>query len=131
MVTASDRAAVAFSLSGGNRHDAPEGELLIGSLERQPEQHFILMDRAYESDRMREKVAGMGFVPVVPPKRKRRESWAYDKERYKKRNEIERFFSALETVRKIFTRYDKLDIVFAGFIYFAMIADAIISVNRL
>ena len=124
MVTASDRAAVAFSLSGGNRHDAPEGELLIGSLERQPEQHFILMDRAYESDRMREKVAGMGFVPVVPPKRNRREPWAYDKGRYKKRNEIERFFLRLKPFRKIFTRYDKLDIVFA------MIADAIFSVNR-
>jgi len=34
------------------------------------------MDRAYEGDRMREKVTGMGFVPVVPPKRNRREPWA-------------------------------------------------------
>jgi len=123
MVTASDRAAVAFSLSGGNKHDAPEGELLLDG--------FNLMDRAYEGDRMRGKVAGMGFVAIVPPKRKRREPWAYDKERYKKRNEIERFFLRLKRFRKIFTRYDKLDVVFTGFIYFAMIADAIISVNRL
>jgi len=131
MVTASDRAAVAFSLSGGNKHDAPEGELLLDGFKRLPEQLFILMDRAYEGDRMREKVTGMGFVPVVPPKRNRREPWAYDKERYKKRNEIERFFLRLKRFRKIFTRYDKLDVVFTGFIYFAMIADAIISVNRL
>jgi len=131
VVAASDRAAVAFSLSGGNRHDAPEGELLLGGLERLPEQLFILMDRAYEGDRMRGKAAGMGFVPVVPPKRNRREPWEYDKERYKKRNEIERFFLRLKRFRKIFTRYDKLDIVFSGFIYFAMVADAIISVNRL
>jgi len=60
------------------------------------------MDRAYEGDRMRGKAAGMGFVAVVPPKRNRREPWAYDKERYKKRNEIERFFSTVETVPQNF-----------------------------
>ena len=104
---------------------------MIDGLDRLPEQLFILMDRAYEGDKMREKAAGKGFVPVVPPKRNRREPWEYDKERYKKRNEIERFFLRLKRFRKIFTRYDKLDVVFAGFIYFAMVADALFSVNSL
>ena len=131
MVAASDRAAVAFSLSGGNRHDAPEGELLLGRFERLPEQLFILMDRAYEGDGMRERAAGMGFVPVVPPKRNRGAPWEYDKERYKKRNEVERFFLRPKRFRKIFTQYDNPDAVFAGFICFAMVVDAIISVNRL
>jgi hypothetical protein len=103
VVAASDRATVAFSLSGGNRHDAPEGELLLGCFERLPEQLFILMDRAHESGRMRRKAAGMGFVPVVPPKRNRREPWEYDKERYRKRNEVGRFFLRLKRFRKIFT----------------------------
>ncbi len=80
---------------------------------------------------MRRKAAGIGFVPVIPPKRNRREPWEYDKERCKKRNEVKRLFLHLKRFRKIFTRYDKLDVVFAGFIYFAMVADAIISVNRL
>jgi len=131
VVAASDRAAVAFSLSGGNRHDAPEGGLLLGGIERLPEQLFILMDRAYEGDKMRGKATGMGFVPVVPPKGNRRDPWEYDRERYKKRNEIERFFLRLKRFRKVFTRYGKLDAVFVGFIYFAMVADAIFSVNRL
>ena len=47
MVTASDRSVVAFSLSAGSAHDAPQGELLVDSVERQPEQIYILMDRAY------------------------------------------------------------------------------------
>ncbi|MDY2984491.1 MAG: transposase, partial [Synergistes jonesii] len=51
--------------------------------------------------------------------------WEYDKERYKQRNEIERYFLRLKRFRKIFTRYDKLDVLFCGFIYFAMIVDAI------
>ena len=36
---------------------------------------------------------------------------------YKQRNEVESFFRRLKRFRRIFTRYDKLDIVFAGFIF--------------
>lgn len=89
MVTASDCWAVVFSLSGGNVHDAPEGELLVGSVKRLPEQIYILMDRAYEGEKMRAKAIEKGFIPIVPPKKNRKEPWGYDKERYKQRNEIE------------------------------------------
>jgi len=41
------------------------------------------------------------------------------------RNEIERFFRRLKCFRRIFTRYDKLDIIFAGFILLAMIIDSL------
>lgn len=79
---------------------------------------------------MRAKVIAKGFTPVVPPKRNRKEPWVYDKNRYKQRNKIGRFFLRLKRFRKFFTRYDKLDVVFSGFIYFAMIIDALFSVNR-
>lgn len=131
MVTASDRSVVAFSLSGGNVHDAPEGERLLERVARLNEQRYILMDRAYESDSMRAKAIEKGFIPVVPPKRNRKNPWNYDRERYKQRNEIERYFLRLKRFRRIFTRYDKLDIMFCGFIYFAMIIDAIFCVNKL
>ena len=49
----------------------------------------------------------------------------FNKERYKQRKEIERYFLRLKRFRKIFTRYDELDVLFCGFIYFAMIVDAI------
>ena len=86
----------------------------------------MIMDRAYEGDKMRAKVAGMGYSPVVPPKNTRKDPWEYDKQRYKQRNEIERFILRLKRFRKVFTRYDKLDALFSGFIYFAMIIDAIL-----
>jgi transposase len=89
------------------------------------------MDRAYEGDDTREKVMDRGLIPVVPPKQNRKNPWAYDTVLYKRRNEIERFFLRLKRFRKIFTRYDKLDVLFSGFVCFAMIADAVISVNRL
>ena len=53
------------------------------------------------------------LAAVVPPKKNFKEQWAYDKELYKKRNEVERFFRRLKRFRRIFTRYDKLDILFA------------------
>ena len=89
MVTASDRSVVAFSLSEGSAHDSPEGELLADSIERLAEQIYMIMDKAYEGDKMRAKAVEKGFIPVVPPKSNRKEPWEYDKERYKQRNEIE------------------------------------------
>lgn len=126
MVTASDRSVVNFSLSSGSAHDAPEGRSLLDSTERLEEQVYILMDRAYEGDDTRAKAVEKGFIPVVPPKKNRLAPWEYDKELYKRRNEIERYFLRLKRFRKIFTRYDKLDVIFSGFILFAMIIDAII-----
>ena len=46
---------------------------------------------------------------------------------YKRRNEVERFFRRIKRFRRVFTRYDKLDIVFAGFILFAMIFDSLVG----
>ena len=126
MVTASDCSVVIFSLSPGNSHDAPEGRLLLDKMKRLEEQRYLLMDRAYEGEKTRNKAKEMGFIPVVPPQKSRKDPWEYDKERYKQRNEIERYFLRLKRFRKIFTRYDKLDAIFSGFIFFAMIIDAVI-----
>jgi transposase len=126
MVAASDRSAVIFSLSPGNAHDSPEGVRLLEQIRRLPEQTYILMDKAYAGDEIRAIVAEKGFIPVVPPKANRKEPWEYDKERYKQRNEIERYFLRLKRFRRIFTRYDKLDSLFSGFIFLAMVIDAIL-----
>jgi transposase len=115
-----------LSLSGGECHDSPEGEKLVSSMERLPEQIYILMDRACEGDSMRKTAQEKGFTAIVPPKKNRRAPWDYDKERYKQRNEIERYFLRLKRFRKIFTRYDKLDELFTVFIYFAMCVDAVL-----
>ena len=84
------------------------------------------MDRAYEGDNMRAAAIELGYKPVVPPKKNRIDPWEYDKELYRRRNEVERFFRRIKRFRRVFTRYDKLDIVFAGFILFAMIVDALV-----
>ena len=77
------------------------------------------MDMAYEGDAMREEAAENGFTPVVPPNPRRKDPWAYDETLYKRRNEVERLFRRVKGNRRIFTRYDKLDVVFMGFVLLA------------
>ena len=119
-----------FSLSAGQAHDAPEGRKLLRRLGRQRASPALVMDRAYEGDETRQLALDLGFTPVVPPLKTRRHPWVYDREIYKRRNEIERLFRRLKGFRRIFSRFEKLDALFLGFVHFALIYDAVRSVNR-
>jgi len=119
---------VNFSLSPGNAHDAAPGRELLRNTELSA--RFVIMDRAYEGAETRQLVLDLGMTPIVPPKTRRLSPWEYDREMYKKRNEIERLFRRLKGFRRIFSRFDKLDVVFMFFIHFALIFDALVSVNR-
>ena len=44
---------------------------------------------------------------------------------YKRRNEIERLFRRLKGFRRIFSRFEKLDVIFLGFILFVLIVEAL------
>jgi transposase len=83
------------------------------------------MDRAYEGDETRQLALDLGLIPVVPPKRDRLNPWQYDRTLYKKRNEIERLFRRLKGYRRIFSRFEKLDALFLGFLSFAFIVEAL------
>lgn len=118
MVAASDRNGVIFSLFAGNRGDGPEGRALLHPI-------YLLMDWAYEGDETRALALELGYIPVVSPKSNRKDPWDYDKELYKQRNQVEWLFRPIKRFRRIFTRYDKLDIIFLAFLYFALIVDAL------
>ncbi len=85
----------------------------------------LLMDRAYEGDATRQLAMDLGYLPVVPPKQNRLTPWAYDRAMYKRRNEIERLFRRLKGFRRIFSRFEKLDVMFVAFINFALIVDGL------
>lgn len=85
----------------------------------------LLMDRAYEGEETRQLALDLGFIPVVPPKSNRVEPWEYDRVMYRRRNEIERLFRRLKGFRRIFSRFEKLDVMFIGFIHFALIIEGL------
>ena len=90
-----------FSLSPGHAHDAPEGRELFFQMSLPLTPIALIMDRAYEGDETRQLAIQLGYIPV------------------------ERLFRRLKGYRRIFSRLEKLDVMFAGFIHFALIVEAL------
>ena len=65
----------------------------------------------------------------MSPIKTRVEPWEYNREMCRRRNEIERLFRRLKGFRRIFSRFEELDIMFIGFIRCALIFEAFRSVN--
>jgi transposase len=59
----------------------------------------------------------------VPPHPNRLHPWAYDRRLDRRRNEVERLLRRLKGFRRIFSRFEKLDLMFTAFIHFALIVD--------
>jgi transposase len=118
---------VTWSLTPGQVADGPQGRELIQAMggPQQAGQVKLLMDSAYEGQATRELAEQLGFVPVVPPNPQRKRAWVLDKQSYRRRNEVERLFRRVKAWRRVFTRYDKLDVMFAAFITVAFIAEAL------
>ena len=117
-----------WSLTPGQAADGPEGRRRIeamGGPQEAAGEVALLMDSAYEGEATRELAEQLGFVVVVPPNPQRKQPWALDKLRYRRRNEVERLFRRLKAWRRVFTRYDKLDVMFAAFITVALMAEAL------
>jgi putative transposase len=79
-------------------------------------------DKGYDANTLETKIAEQGSQVVIPPKRNRKTPRSYDKDLYKERNLIERFFAKLKQFRRVATRYDKLLANFMGFVKLAAIA---------
>jgi transposase len=128
-LTVKDTHLKCFILSGGEENDAPAGRLVLDTAGKQETSVPVLMDRAYSDLKTRFTAWLLNFKAVVRPKTNMANKWEYDEELYKKRNEIERFFRRLKAFRAVFTRYDKLDIMFSATVLFASIIILLRCVN--
>ena len=68
---------------------------------------------------------GIRLYPWVPPLESRVDLWECDLQIYTRRNEMEHLFRRFKGYRRIFTRYENLDVHFLGFILFALIFEAL------
>ena len=116
---------MSLCLTPGQAADAPEARALLLAMGPAPTGCHLIMDRAYEGDAMRQLALDLGFVPVVPPRTTRLIPWNYNRILYRRRNEIERLFRRLKGFRRVFSRFDKLDVMFTNFILFALIVEAL------
>jgi len=102
----------------GQEHDIRRAESLITGLRAE----YILADRAYDASSFHEAIVNIGATAVIPPKRNRLVQHEYDRDIYRERNQIERFFAKLKQFRRVATRYDKHLANFMGFVTLAAIA---------
>lgn len=106
-----------FILTAGARHDVTQAPALIAGYTCET----VIADAAYDSDAFRAEIVDQGSVPVIRPRKNRLEDRPYDKDLYKLRNVIERFFHRLKQYRRVATRYDKYARRYLGFVYVAAI----------
>jgi transposase len=66
-------------------------------------------------------IRARGAEPVISPKKNRKVQYRYDKELYKARNRIERFFCRLKDFRRVATRYDRQPYTFMAAVFLASI----------
>jgi transposase len=105
---------VKLHLTEGQRHDVTCAEILLEGLEPK----FVIGDKGYDSDPLRDEIRSMGAKPVIPSRRTHRIR-RHDRQRYKLRNVVERFINKIKNCRRVATRYDKLAVTFLGFVQFA------------
>ena len=114
---------MAFLLSAGNVDDCTEAVPLL-KLPPSLKDCDILADKAYGAKEIRTYLHEQSACYTIPPKVNTKQPWPFDKETYKRRNVIERFFYRLKEFRRAETRYDKRDDSFLTFVMVAAICVA-------
>ncbi len=94
---------VRFTLTAGQKGDAPQAEALIEGLPAD----VVMADTAYDSDRLRDAIARKGAKAVIPNNPSRTRKYRLDKHLYAQRHLIECCFSKLKQFRRVATRFEK------------------------
>lgn len=102
-------------MSAAQAADASEAEPRLAGIAARS----VAPDTAYDCDALIETITAGGAEAVIPPRANRTEQRRFDRHLYKGRNLVERFFCRIEHLRRISTRYDKLDRRYEAFIAIA------------
>ena len=79
---------------------------------------YVLADKGYDTNAIVEAVEKAGAEVVIPSKKNRTCCRLIDRVRYRRRNQVERFFNRLKDFRRLATRYEKTAVSFLGFCFF-------------
>lgn len=109
MVTDALGLPLAFRVTAGQRHDITAAEPLLKALPAVTRSSIeaVLADKGYDSDAFIEAIVALEAQPVIPSRKGRKAPRDYDKELYKERNLVERFFNRIKHYRRVATRYEK------------------------
>lgn len=108
---------IAFEITGGEVHDCKVAPAFFAKL---PDADYMIADKGYDSEELRDLVRARSSVPVIPRKSNSKTGnddmdWGL----YKYRHLVENIFARLKHFRAIATRYDKLKRNYASLVALA------------
>lgn len=106
-------------LSRGNLNDITLAPRLVDGLTLA--KCFVLADKGYDSSDFVQLIEDSGGSAVIPPRSNARNPREYDKEMYKRRNLVERFFNRMKQFRRFATRYEKTAKSFLSLVHFVAV----------
>ena len=120
-IVADNGEPLAMSFTGGNNHDNPQARGLITAMDTEAGVATLIADRAYDANATRNAIEAAGCLACIPPKANRRAPAAYDQATFAKRHVVENFWEVLKRLRRISTRYEKLQQSFEAFVHLAIL----------
>lgn len=81
----------------------------------------VIADKGYDSAAVVRAVEATGAEAVIPTQKNRKVQRDIDREKYKDRNLVERFWGRVKQYRRVATRYEKTARNFLGFIHLASV----------
>jgi transposase len=102
-----------FLLSGGQRHDITQAYHLLEGFDFER----LIADRGYSAEHFIAYLLQRGIEAVIPPHQRATILREYDTWLYRERHLVECFINKIKHFRRLFSRFDKLDRSFLGFLH--------------
>jgi transposase len=81
----------------------------------------VIADKGYDKQALVDAIEAKGGEAVIPTQKNRKVPRAIDRDRYKDRNLVERFWAKAKQFRRVATRYEKTARNFLAFLHVASI----------
>ena len=103
-----------FRLSAGQAHDITQAESLVEGFNFER----VIADQGYAAQFFVDGLLEKGMEVVIPPHPRAKEEREYDKWWYRERHLVECFINKIKHFRRVFSRFEKLDTSYLGFLHF-------------
>lgn len=101
-------------LTGGQRHDSTQAKILLEGFDFER----LIADRGYAAADFVDYLLQRGIEAVIPPHQRAKILREYDEWLYRERHLVECFINKIKHFRRVFSRFEKLDRSYLGFLHF-------------
>ena len=103
-----------FIVTRGHSHDITQAYALRDGFDFE----CVIADRGYAANHFISYLLEKGINVVIPPHQRAKILREYDRWLYRERHLIECFINKIKHFRRVFSRFEKLDSAFLGFLHF-------------